>query len=130
MKSIKLLSVTMLATIATPAFAANWVYVLTNDTGTVYYYDSDTIQRSGQWVIVWEKWDHSRDKTVPQREQKIRWRYDCAGRTSTPLQLTKYFPNRTNETITWETYQQKAAAIIPETVGEAQLKAVCAATVP
>ena len=130
MKHIKLIAATTLVMAATPAFAANWIYVLTADSGTVYYYDSDTIQRSGKWVTVWERWDHSRDKTVKQRESKVRYRYDCAERTSTPLQLTEYYPNGTIETITWEARQQEAAAIIPETVGEAQFEAVCATTAP
>lgn len=33
-----------------PAYAANWVYVTTSDHGSDYYYDSDTIQRSGNQV--------------------------------------------------------------------------------
>ena len=36
-----------------PAYAANWVYVAKNTNGAVFYYDSDTIRRSGnQWVDV------------------------------------------------------------------------------
>ena len=72
MKPINILAATTaLVMAATPAYAANWVYVLTDSNGTVRYYDSDTIQRSGKWVTVWEKSDHSRDKTVKEREKKI-----------------------------------------------------------
>lgn len=37
-----------------PAYAANWVYVTTSRSNAVYYYDSDTIRRSGNQVTVWE----------------------------------------------------------------------------
>jgi hypothetical protein len=81
-----------------PAYAANWVYVVTNNSGTDFYYDSDTIRRSGNQVTVWEKYDHSRDKTDKTREKKVLYRYDCVKRTTTILQATIYYPNGKNET--------------------------------
>lgn len=112
MKHIKLIVAAALVMAATPATAANWVYVLTSSKGTVYYYDADTIQRSGNQVTVWEKWDHSRDKTVKERETKVRYRYNCAERTGTLLQLTQYYPNGKFETITVKTHEQEEDAII------------------
>ncbi len=126
MKRIKLIAATALIMAATPAFAANWVYVLTDSNGTVIYYDADTIQRSGKWVTVWEKWDHSRDKTVKEREKKIRLTYDCVQRTSTNLSAIYYYPDEKNKTFNFKTSEQSFVA--PETVGEATLEAVCAAT--
>jgi hypothetical protein len=100
--------------------------VLTDSNGTVIYYDADTIQRSGKWVTVWEKWDHSRDKTVKEREKKIRLTYDCVQRTSTNLSAIYYYPDEKNKTFNFKTSEQSFVA--PETVGEATLEAVCAAT--
>jgi hypothetical protein len=108
-----------------PAYAANWVYVAKNTNGAVFYYDSDTIRRSGNQVTVWEKVDHSRNKTVKMREEKSRWRYDCEERTRALLQLTNYYPDRQPETFTWNAYEQKEGAVTPDTVGEDILKAVC-----
>jgi hypothetical protein len=108
-----------------PAYAANWVYVATNINGAAYYYDSNTIRRSGNQVTVWEKADYSRDKTVKMREEKSRWRYDCAERTRTLLQLTNYYPNGKLETFTWNTYEQEQTAVTPDTLGEKILEAVC-----
>jgi hypothetical protein len=108
-----------------PAYAANWVYLATNRNGTVFYYDSDTIRRSGNQVTVWEKADHSRNKTVKQREEKSRWRYDCAERTRALLQLTNYYPDGKLETFIWDAYEQKETAVTPDTVGEDILEAVC-----
>ena len=109
----------------TPAYAANWVYVTTAQTNAVYYYDSDTIRRSGNQVTVWEKVDHSRDKRVKYREALSRYRYDCADRTSTLLQATDYYPDGKIETFTWETYEQKERAVTPDSVMEGMLEAVC-----
>ena len=75
-----------------PVYAANWVYVDTNTRGTNVYYDSDTIQRSGNQVTFWQKDDYSRNKTRKERESKSRYRYDCAMRTRVLLQLTNYCP--------------------------------------
>lgn len=108
-----------------PVYAANWVYVSTDQNNAVNYYDSDTIRRSGNQVTVWEMVDFSRDKTVKERVKKVRYRYDCSERTSTLLQMIIYYPDGSNETITLEAYEQKATALAPETIGEMMLETVC-----
>ncbi len=108
-----------------PVHAANWVYVGSNTADSHYYYDSDTIQRSGNQVVVWHKADHSQDKTVKERESKARYRYDCAMRSRVLLQVTNYYPDGNVETFTWETYEQKVQYITPDTMGESMLEAVC-----
>jgi hypothetical protein len=113
---------------ATPAFAANWVYVTTHNNGADYYYDSDTIQRSGNQVTVWRKLDHSRNKTVKYREEKSQYRYDCSRRTYTLLNIIIYYPDGKVESFTWKTHEQEIEPIAPETVSEAVLEAVCAVT--
>jgi hypothetical protein len=108
-----------------PAYAANWVYVYKDTENAVWYYDSETIRRSESQVTVWEKIDHSRDKTVKQRKTISRYRYDCAERTRTLLELTNYYPDGKNETYTWEAYEQKERAVTPDTAGDAMFRAVC-----
>jgi len=115
---------------ATPAFAANWVYVTTHDNGADYYYDSDTIQRSGNQVTVWRKLDHSRNNAVKYREEKDQYRYDCSRRTYTLLSAIIYYPDGKVEAFTWQTHEQEITPIAPETVSEVVLEAVCAATAP
>lgn len=110
---------------AAPAYAANWVYVITDTDNTGFYYDSDTIQRSGNQVTVWTKYDHSRDKTVKMRESKVLIRYGCAERTLTTLQETTYYPNGTTNTVIVKPYEQEEMAIPPSTVAEKMLEAVC-----
>ncbi len=128
MEIIKLIAAASLLMTATPAFAVKWVYITSSESGTDIYYDADTISRAGEQVIVWERWDHLRDKTHKEREQKTRFQYDCEQRTSTILNIILYYPNKTNKSYTWEKYEQKADPIIPDTVGEAKLEAICAAT--
>ena len=108
-----------------PAYAANWIYVIEDVKGTVFYYDADTIQRSGNQVTVWEKWDHSRNRTIKEREDKVLNRYYCLERTFTILNWVGYYPDGTNKSFTWGTYQQTADPIVPETSGELMFKAVC-----
>lgn len=108
-----------------PVYAANWVYVATDRDNTVFYYDSDTIQRSGNQVTVWIKQDHSRDKTVKERESISRYRYGCAEKTLTRLQLTNYYPNGTMDTVIVKPYEQEELAIPPGTVAASLLEAVC-----
>ncbi len=126
MNSIKLMASAAFVMVSSPAYAVDWVYITTTNTGTVLYYDADTIQRTGNLVTVWEKWDHSRDKTVKEREKKIRLTYDCVQRTSTNLSAIYYYPDEKNKTFNFKTSEQSFVA--PETVGEATLEAVCAAT--
>ncbi len=131
MKPINLLgAIAALVMAATPAYAANWVYVTTDVNDTDFYYDADTIVRSGNQVTVWEKFDHSRDKTVKERERKRRYRYDCAQRTSALLDSIIYYPDGKSSSFTWNAYEQETKPIVPDTVGDVTFKAVCAATAP
>jgi hypothetical protein len=131
MKPINILvAATALGMAATPAFAVNWVYVGARSSGTDFYYDADTIVRSGNEVTVWEKWDHSRDKTYKEREQRVRYQYDCAERTSTILLAIIYYPDGTSRSVMFATHEQETTHVAPGTAGEGKLEAVCAATAP
>lgn len=127
MKPIHLIPVAAFAMAATPALAVNWVYLYTNDSGTDFYYDSDTIKRSGSQVAYWEKTDHSRDKTRKERQRIKRRLLDCVDRTDTLLHVTVYYPDGTTKSATWKTYEQEADPVLPGTVGEFIMEAVCAA---
>ena len=110
-----------------PAYAANWVYVVTDPDNAVVYYDSDTLQRTGDEVIVWVKWDHSRDKTVKERESKDRAIYDCSAGTRTVLSIWDYFPNGEVNSIEYKPSEQTAKSVPPDSMGETIMQAVCAA---
>lgn len=107
-----------------PVYAANWVYV-TKSEGAYFYYDSDTIQRSGNEVAVWEKIDLSRVKTVKLREMRVRSRYDCAERARTTLTAAGYYPDGKIERFTPKINEQEEIAVIPDSTDEKMLEAVC-----
>ena len=126
MKPINLLAAaTALVMAATPAFAANWIFIGESANKSVAYYDIDTIQRSGNQLTVWVKTDFSRNKSVKYRETKIRRIYDCSERTINSLSSITYYPDGKSDSYTWETFEQKAEPIAPDTMGEAVLEAVC-----
>ncbi|MFM7008200.1 MAG: surface-adhesin E family protein [Betaproteobacteria bacterium] len=110
---------------ATPAFAANWVYVGESVNNAVWYYDADSIQRSGDQVTVWKKLDHSRDRTTKIRTALSRTRYDCGERTDTLLARVSYYVDGTSKSAEWSRYEQTADTIFPESMAEAMLEAVC-----
>ena len=125
MKPIKLLAAaTALVMAATPAFAANWILTTgSRANNTVFYYDADTIQRSGNQVTVWEKedvlgeyglMDYSIGRSI----------YDCAERTYTLLNSTNYFRDGTNKSYNYASTTY-ARPITPGSVAEFFLKAVC-----
>ena len=113
-----------------PSYASDWVYIDQNTKNTVYYYDSDTIQRSGNIVTVWEKYDYRRNTTVKYRERKQRSRFNCEERTVVILDSVTSYPDGRIEAFNVPPDQQEGITIPPDTVAEDILKAVCAATAP
>ncbi len=108
-----------------PAYAVNWIYVDADADNTVLYYDADTIQRSGDQVLVWVRYDHSRNKTEKARETKVRAIYDCAARTFISRAVIRYFPNGNVEPFEVPSYQQRPFSVVPGSIAETLLEAVC-----
>lgn len=108
-----------------PAYAVDWVYVVTSVDNTHYYYDADTLQRSGDQVTVWFRLDHSRDKTTKKREAKDRYRLNCATRTTTLLYTVNYYPDGKSETFSYDTYEQRVSPVVPGSLAEVLLEVIC-----
>jgi hypothetical protein len=125
--------ITLWATIAmmsvasstSPAFAANWKYAATNSSGTVFYFDSASLRRTGNTVTVWEKHDASQDKTERIREAKILMRYDCKSRTETVVALFNYYKDGSVQSFDIKRTDQETGSIPPDTNSEKRMKAVC-----
>ena len=132
--TVRLLSAAVLglpaASLATPAFATNWVLGAVQSDLTMMYYDTETIQYAVNEVTVWEKWDYALQKSSKYRDQKLRKKYNCAERTATILYIASVYRDGKSETINLQTYEQIANAVVPETVGETMLESCCAAKVP
>lgn len=128
MKPLKLLAtvITLLSSVVTtPALASTWIFVGFNVNDTAWYYDLDTIMRNENLVTVWEKHDHSQDKTEKARESKVLSRYHCINRTRTIISSTTYYPNGKVEKTDIPYYAQSGSTISPDSMGEAMMKAVC-----
>jgi hypothetical protein len=125
MKHIKLITTAALVLAAAPALAANWVYVTTTRKNADYYYDADTLQRSGEVVTVWEHTDHSRNKTVKYRSSKALIRYYCSRRSYVHLSIIDYYPNGETKSFKYPTDRTDETFIPPDSNGDAMLKAVC-----
>ncbi len=129
MRSVNfLVAATAILAATAPAQSANWVHVFTDRDGSIWYYDSLSVRRSGDKVTIFERADHSRDRRTKYRETKARTRYDCVGRTQTILSFIRYLPN--GEFVSWDvpSNEQTEDTIFPETTSGALLEAVCAAT--
>ena len=109
-----------------PAFAVNWVYVLTDNYGSAVYYDPNTIRRSGNTVSVLEKWDNSRNETFFWKpESRAFVRYDCYNRTRTYISGVAYFSNGRTESEQIEPHQQLAEDILQNPTWDRIAKAIC-----
>ncbi len=90
-KSVKVLIATIGLNLGSAAIAEDLVYFGTKNTGTVFYYDADTIRRnSNNTVEVWTKLDQSKDKTVSARTQRAKLRIDCSAETYGATSLYLY----------------------------------------
>ena len=123
MKHIKLTAAAALSLASTPAFAVDWVFIVTTSSGSDRYYDADTIQRFGSQVTFWERHDNSRDKTEKSREVKQRVRFDCGTRMIAILNIIKYFPDGTIKSTDFPTGEP--FPIAPDTIGEDTFNIVC-----
>ncbi len=108
-----------------PALAVDWVLVDADADNTVWYYDADTLRRSGDEVTVWGRYDHSRDKTVKAKYTISLYRYNCTQRTTVLISMTQYYRSGKIDASNRKPYEQEEEQIPPNTMFEAMLEAVC-----
>lgn len=72
------------------ASAENRVFYFESAKGSIFYYDSDTIRRNGNIVLVWVYEDASRDKSVKWRSASMRFRFDCFEETYDLVAISQY----------------------------------------
>ena len=112
-------------TFAAPAQASRWIESASGKNATVFY-DADTVQRSGSYLVAWEKWENKPNPTRKEAVNKAQKEYDCAGRRSRLINSVNYREDGTViSSFTWEPYEQTWTAATPDSIGEAMLEAVC-----
>lgn len=67
-RSVKTLLLMVGMTMAAPATAENWVRYVENDSGTVFFYDSEGLRTVGSLIMVWQRQDYSRNRSIEARE--------------------------------------------------------------
>lgn len=123
--------------VASQAIAAEWMFVGGNSKLQTFL-DVQSIRRNGSKVKVWVKWIDS-DPVVakgvyPERKyqsSKTLEIYDCSDRSTTTIQQILYAEPDGGDVVKSNSISEKSAQfeeVIPESIGEAILLAVCKRT--
>ncbi len=112
--------------IPSAALAEEWVFVNIGDTGSAYFYDSDSLKVGAEYAEVWVMWDHSRDKTERYRTSKAKWILGCKDKTVTLIYSISYWKNgQIGDTFSVPQYLREASPIIPGSVADRIADLVC-----
>ncbi|MEA3031850.1 MAG: hypothetical protein QOG13_3175 [Sphingomonadales bacterium] len=123
---MRVLLLAALATVATPAEAADWRYLTANAVGGQVYYDATSIQRTGNKARLWIRVDHSRDRSTRAREVRELWSYDCGAQTTLALSSISYLPNGAilaQRVLADDPFDY--TPVIPESIAETAMRLVC-----
>jgi hypothetical protein len=125
-KSAKLLIATIGLGLGSAAIAEDLVYLYTEGSGMVWYYDAGTIRRYPNNVVeVWMAADASSDKTVSFRALRNKFRIDCSSETLGVLHVYHYRADGTSMKSQKFEYPQMMP-FIPDTLSETMLIKMCA----
>lgn len=128
----KILLAGVMACLAGGGQAATWnVFQRAWNQQTVYFFDSDTVEKQGEAVTVWIK--YVRDLSLPAEQDgshasAMRTQYNCVKRTSQPLAMSIYDKN--HDFIRSSNRAGEAQPVLPDSIGEEILKVVCAKDFP
>lgn len=92
--------------------------------GSYYFYDTESIRRSGDEVTVWVTVDESKNKSVSYRTAKLKWRIDCTEET---IGLISYVYYKSNGTLfdSESTKYPSMEPVVPGSTGESLFRKVC-----
>jgi hypothetical protein len=117
----------MSATRALGAQAADrWTPVTTVASGDVIFIDRQSIRRTGDRIIVWQRRELAQTGANGARVRLSQWEYNCVARSQNLLTLVILDGDgRTLSSDTVIPANQVVEAVVPETVVENVLRAVC-----
>jgi hypothetical protein len=102
------------------------IYITSDDSGSDYYYDTNSVRVSNGQVVVWVTRDAKKDKTVKFRNSKQRIMFDCDSENNKFLQYISYSSTgRVLESYSYSQYEQEWEGVVPGSIGAAVLTAVC-----
>ena len=116
----------MVLTMASPAMAANWVYIAKGVDGSSFYYDSESVKPYGTTIIqVWAKHIPVRTPTEKTAYVETLIYYNCAEWTSAMRSQSK-FQTDASFTGAEDPYASlHMSPIRPETIDEVYLTKLC-----
>lgn len=121
------LIITLLFSIATPAFAANWVEVVKGINESTSYIDTDSIQHDGYTVTVWSRHLFDQPLSLPGlgtfNEMRIKQAINCQARTSAHLLVRLY--NKGEEIRSETANPPLAKPILPGGIADMTRRKVC-----
>lgn len=103
-----------------------WLEYSSDNRGTVMYLNRTTMKKKNGLVTVWEKWDHSKDKSVSYRETKTLTEISCRDVAWRALFEVRY--DSAGNSVLTEDYESKGSSfrrLVPDTVGMSLWEAVC-----
>lgn len=113
-------------TLSSSKIGEKWLQFAKDRPGTTYYYDVNSIIRSGSVARVWQMNDHSRDHTVNHRTTIVHANYNCSDKTF--YDISYIFYDRKGNPIERETIsesRQKFEPLAPGSVGMALWEELC-----
>ena len=108
---------------AQPAAQGEWVFFFEHDEGGRSAFDSGTVQREGDIVRVWARWDRSVVTGSPFREARIHEELDCAARTVRILAFAGYAAD--GREVARSDEAAEVTPVTPGTVGGGLYLALC-----
>lgn len=102
-----------------------WIEYASTSAGTVFYYDLNSIKKTGGRVSVWILADYSKNAKVAHRSSKDLYEYDCSNQTSRSKMSIDY--DASGSVIRSDSYNSYAPfePLVPGTVGMALWEEIC-----
>jgi len=125
MKSVKFVIAALGLVAGDVVLAENLVVYAETSSGTVHYYDTESIKKNTNIATVWTYWDQSKNKSVKERYSRVKYRLDCYNEKLAVISFADYDArggvvySNTDET----GYNMRS--VIPESVGAGLFNAVC-----
>jgi len=126
MNAVKVGIVAVALASASAAVAENLVIYGESNTGSTYYYDSDTIRQNNSGrITVWVVWDARKDRTVRYRTKRVFTHIDCSEMKLGSTAFAEYSANDILLDSDQWSYPNMYQAV-PGSVGYSLVEAVCA----
>lgn len=124
-KQAKLLLLCLSLSWGVPTYAFEWTAILKDETGTIYYFDVESLARYGDEIVVRQKWDHSKDSTTDQREKILIIRYNCVEKTQTEHHIFVTYPDGSSESYQVPEHRLRKMPVSDNKVGGRLLSVAC-----